>query len=174
MATGGGPATIMAVEYPEMVDRLVLLSAAGGLSLFSPSPTEGQKIIGSYYGGTGPSREKTRRYLETIIYDPNLITDEIVEERYLASVVPEFMENAPEGRGHSVPNEPIWKDLDKIRQKTLVIWGRENRVQTFDSALFMLQRIPNAELHVFGRTGLWVQFEQPKAFNELVTSFLLR
>lgn len=175
MATGGGPAALMAINYPEIVDRLILVSAAGGLSLFTPTPSEGQKVIGSYYGGEGPSLEKMRRYMQMIIYDPKKITDAVIQERYEASIQPEFMTQAPEGRGGATSvNEPVWKDMEKIRHKTLVMWGRDNRVQGYDNALFMLQRIPDVEVCIFGKTGLWIPWERPAAFNELVTGFLKR
>ena len=174
MATGGGAAMLLAIDKPEVVDRLVLVSSAGGLPIFTPSPSEGQKVISQYYGGDGPSLAKMRSYLEMMMYDRTAITDEVVRERYEASIQPEFMVQAPEGRGPERPAavETIWKDLDRIEARTLVIWGRDNRVQGYDNALFMLNRIPNVEIHIYGKTGLWVPFERAKEFCAQVTSFL--
>ncbi|MDP3175637.1 MAG: alpha/beta hydrolase, partial [Phenylobacterium sp.] len=152
---------------------LVLVSAAGGASMFQPQPTEGMKVIRSYYGGEGPSRDKMRRYLEMMMFDHAMITDELIEERYQASIDPAFMAGAPEGRPGSVPVvEPVWKDLDQIKARTLVIWGRDNRVQGYDNALFMLSRIPEVEVHIYGATGLWVPWERAAAFNREVIGFL--
>lgn len=172
MATGGGAAIKMAVDYPERVDRLILVSAAGGLMLFQPQPTEGMKVIGSYYRGEGPSVAKMRTYLETIMYDPKQVTEELIMERYEASIEPEFMVQAPEGRGSLPTIEPVWKDLDQIKARTLIIWGRDNRVQPYENALFMLSRIPDVQLHIFGKTGLWVPQERAQAFNREVIGFL--
>lgn len=169
MATGGAAAIMMATTTPEIVDRLVLVSSAGGVPLFSTMPSEGQKLIRGYHRDDGPSREKMRRYLETIIHDQTLITPELIEERYQASLGGQG-EAAP---GTSAPqNEPVWRDLDRIRARTLVMWGTENRVQGFDNALFMLKQIPDAELHLFSRTGLWVPFERPSEFVNQTRSFL--
>jgi 2-hydroxy-6-oxonona-2,4-dienedioate hydrolase/4,5:9,10-diseco-3-hydroxy-5,9,17-trioxoandrosta-1(10),2-diene-4-oate hydrolase len=175
LATGGGAAMMMAIEYPEIVDRLVLVSSAGSMSNTQLNPTEGQKMIQGYYGGNGPSLDKMRRYIEMMMYDKSLITDDVVQERYEASIQPEFMVQAPEGRGaaNQQVTEPVWKDLDRIQAQTLVVWGRDNRVQNYDNALFMLMRIPDVQLHIYGRTGLWVPFERAKEFSKLVTSFLL-
>lgn len=172
MATGGAAAIALAVDHPEVVERLVLVSSAGGLPLFTPSPSEGQKLIRSYYGGDGPSRQKMRTYLEMMMSDQSLVTDELVEERYLASVDPEFMASAPEGRGTPSTTEPMWQRLHEIAAPTLVVWGRDNRVQGYDNALFMLNRIPDVEVHLFGRTGLWVPYEKARRFEELVGDFL--
>jgi 4,5:9,10-diseco-3-hydroxy-5,9,17-trioxoandrosta-1(10),2-diene-4-oate hydrolase len=172
MATGGAAAIALAVDHPDVVERLVLVSSAGGLPLFTPTPSEGQKLIRGYYGGEGPTRAKMRTYLEMMMADHALVTDELVEERYLASVAPEFMESAPEGRGAPPANEPLWQRLHEIAAATLVVWGRDNRVQGYDNALFMLNRIPDVEVHLFGRAGLWVPYEKARRFEELVTGFL--
>ncbi|MGE3302010.1 MAG: alpha/beta fold hydrolase [Hyphomonadaceae bacterium] len=173
LATGGGAAMKLALDHPDRVGKLVLVSSAGGVTMFQPLPTEGIKVISSYYGGEGPTRAKMRRYLEMMMYDHSLITDALIDERYEASIEPEFMKKAPEGRAGPQPSaEPLWKDLDRIKAKTLVIWGRDNRVQGYDSALFMLARIPDVQVHIFGRAGLWVPWEKAHEFNREVIGFL--
>jgi len=173
MATGGAAAIAMALDHADVVDRLVLVSSAGGLPLFTPAPSEGQKVIRGYYGGDGPSREKMRAYLEMMLADRSLVTDELIEERYQASIEPAFMAKAPEGRGAPATTEQLWPRLGEITARTLVVWGRDNRVQGYDNALFMLQRIPDVEVHLYGRTGLWVPFERARRFERLVSDFLL-
>lgn len=174
LATGGGAALNMALHHPERVDRLILVSSMGGLPLFSSRPSEGQKVIQSYYTGEGPSIEKMRHYLSIMIHDQSLITDELVQERYDASVDPEFMATAPEGRGgrRAEPEAPLWTLLDRVAAPTLVVWGRENRIMGYDNALFLLNRIPDVRLHVFAKTGLWVPFERAREFESLITAFL--
>ncbi len=172
MATGGAAAMALALDHPDVVERLVLVSSAGGLPLFTPSPSEGQKLIRGYYGGEGPSRAKMRTYLEMMMADRALVTDELVEERYLASVDPAVMEAAPEGHGAPTHAEPLWQRLHEIAAPTLVVWGRDNRVQGYDNALFILNRIPDVEVHLFGATGLWVPYERARRFEELVAGFL--
>lgn len=170
LATGGAVAMVMAVEYPEVVDRLVLVSSAGGLPLFTPTPSEGQKVIRSYYSGDGPSLTRMRSYLEMMVYDPDLITDDIVQERFAASVASD--PSIAEGGSQRPPGEPVWRDLERIRAATLVVWGRDNRVQGYDNALFMLNRIPDVQVHIYGKTGLWVPFERREEFTRLVCDFL--
>jgi 2-hydroxy-6-oxonona-2,4-dienedioate hydrolase/4,5:9,10-diseco-3-hydroxy-5,9,17-trioxoandrosta-1(10),2-diene-4-oate hydrolase len=173
MAMGGGVATMMALNYPERIDRLVLVSSAGGPILFQPQPSEGSKIMAGYYGGEGPTRAKMRKYLEVMVYDKSLITEELITERYEASIDPQIVAQATEGRAGVRPVlEPVWKDLDRIRAETLVVWGRDNRLRSYDSALFMLNQIPDVQVHIFGRTGLWVPWERSEEFNRLVIGFL--
>lgn len=164
LATGGAAALALALDHADVVERLILVSSAGSLPLFTPNPSEGQKIVRSYYRGTGPSREKMVKYLEMMLFDQTLVTDELVEERYQASLVRKVDDiGSP---------EQLWTRMHEIQASTLVIWGRDNRVQGYDNALFMLQRIPDVEVHLFGRTGLWVPYERAARFEALVTDFL--
>jgi 4,5:9,10-diseco-3-hydroxy-5,9,17-trioxoandrosta-1(10),2-diene-4-oate hydrolase len=166
MATGGGVAVALAIHYPELLDRLVLVSSAGGLPLFSPTPSEGQKLIRDYYRGDGPSLEKMRRYLQMMLYDKSLVTEELVRDRYEKSL---YTRTSDAG-----PREELWQDLDLVTAPTLIIWGRDNRVQGYDNALFMLNRIRDADLHLYGHSGLWVPFEQQQKFEDDVITFLTR
>lgn len=165
LATGGAIGILMAAEHPDVVDRLVLVSSAGGLPTFSVSPSEGVKAIRAYYQGSGPSRAKMLSYLEMVVHDHSTITDELVEERYQASL----KNRAHESTGVA---ESVWEKLPHVAAPTLVIWGRDNRVQGYDNALFMLNHIPDVEVHLFGGTSLWVPWERRERFEALVQSFL--
>lgn len=171
MATGGAAAIRMAVDCPQVIDQLVLVSSAGGLAMHHVKPLKTASQI--YYGGSGPSFEKMRDYLRQLVHDPALVTDEVVRERYDASVDPEFMVQAPEGRS-AVRHTPeaLWKELDRIQARTLIVWGRENRAQNMEAAVFMHTRIRRSRLHVFGECGLWVPYEKADEFNRLVIDFL--
>lgn len=166
MATGGAVAMMMALHHAERVNNLVLVSTAGGLPLFSVMPSEGQKAIRSYYRGEGPSMERMRSYIELMMYDQSLITDELVAERYEASIANARVDES------KATSEPVWRDVDGIKARTLIVWGRENRVQGFDNGLYLLKQIPHADFHIFSRAGLWVPYERPEDFARVVRTFL--
>ncbi|WP_168788258.1 alpha/beta fold hydrolase [Paraburkholderia aromaticivorans] len=172
LATGGSVGLKMAIDYPRLVERLVVINSPGGLSLFQATPASSASH--DYYGGEGPSMERMRAIMERIVYDKSVLTDEVIRERYEASVDPEFMAKAPEGKGGKPGQtlEPLWQDLHKIEAETLVIWGRNNLTMNYDNALFMLNRIPNVRVHIHGKCGLWVPFEKAAEFNQEVIGFL--
>lgn len=172
LATGGAVAMRMAVDHPERVDRLVLVSSAGGLSLFDTSPTEGERAIRSYYSGTAPSPEKMRDYLLMTVSNQAIVTDELVAERYANSITANALEGA-QHRRRSQRDVAVWEEAPAIRARTLIIWGRDNRVKSYDNGLFLLNRIPDSELHIYSGTGLWVPFERGARFERLVAGFLL-
>jgi 4,5:9,10-diseco-3-hydroxy-5,9,17-trioxoandrosta-1(10),2-diene-4-oate hydrolase len=66
----------------------------------------------------------------------------------------------------------MWREVYKLRQPVLLIWGREDRVNPLDGALVALKTIPRAQLHVFGQCGHWAQVEKFDEFNKLTIDFL--
>lgn len=169
---GGGTTLKFALEYPDRAQRLVLMGAAGGLPIFTPMPSEGIKHLLGYYEAPGPSIEKLRAFLNAMVFDPSQLTDELIKERFAASTQPDLVANPILSRSRPMVLEPLWKDLANLRQKTLIVWGRDDRTVTLDGAFIMLNQIPDVRLHVFGRCGHWTQWEKAPEFNRLVFDFL--
>jgi 4,5:9,10-diseco-3-hydroxy-5,9,17-trioxoandrosta-1(10),2-diene-4-oate hydrolase len=173
---GGGTAVRFALEHPERVGRLALM-APGGLTLnvFSADPTEGIRRLGDF--GTGPSREKMAAFLRSMLFNQKLVTDELIDERYAVASRPESL-RAMASLGMSffdpatADDGLLWRDAHRLKNHTLLIWGREDRVNPLDGALVPLKLLRNAQLHVFPRCGHWVQVEKRDEFNRLVIEFL--
>jgi 4,5:9,10-diseco-3-hydroxy-5,9,17-trioxoandrosta-1(10),2-diene-4-oate hydrolase len=171
---GGGAALLMALDAPERVGRLVLMGPAGLMTAHSAMPTEGARMIIGYYGGTGPSKEKLNEFLKLMIYDTSNLTDDLLEQRYQASIAPDILENPPLGRGQLPILEEIWRDarLAKMTHETLVLWGRDDRVNLLPTSQILLNQLRNARFVTFTQCGHWVQWERALAFNSLVSTFL--
>jgi 4,5:9,10-diseco-3-hydroxy-5,9,17-trioxoandrosta-1(10),2-diene-4-oate hydrolase len=175
---GGGTAVRFALRHPDRAGRLVLMAPGGlGVNVFSPDPTEGVKHIYNFTAPPGPSREKLATFLRTLVVDKSLITDELVEERYRVASDPESLRAmASMGKSFTSPDTfeegMLWREAYKLRQRVLLVWGREDRVNPLDGALLALKTIPRAQLHVFGRCGHWAQLERFAEFNRLTLDFL--
>jgi 4,5:9,10-diseco-3-hydroxy-5,9,17-trioxoandrosta-1(10),2-diene-4-oate hydrolase len=175
---GGGTAVRFALRHGRRAGRLVLMAPGGlNLSVFSPDPTEGIKKLYAFAAPPGPSKEKLAEFLRTLVFDPSLVTDELVEERFRVAADPESLRAmASMGRSFTRPETfeegMLWREAYQIRQRTLLVWGREDRVNPLDGALVALKLIPRAELHVFSRCGHWAQLERFDEFNQLVGDFL--
>lgn len=166
---GGGIALATAIRYPERVRRLVLMGSAGALF----EMTAGLEATWGYT----PSLENMRSLLDIFAYDRSLVTDELAELRYQASVRPGFQDSfsalfpAPRQR---------WVDalacdeeaLRALPNETLVIHGREDRVVPVESSIRLSQWIKRSQLHVFGCCGHWAQIEHASRFARLVRNFL--
>ena len=169
---GGQVALKLAIDYSDRVSSLTLIGSAPVVqSLFSPMPVEGVKLIGSYYRGAGgPTLAKMRQILSTLVFDQSLITDELVRERYEASIDPETVKiNMEPGT-----RQDLTAELGKVKAPTLVIWGMDDRAGALDVGLLMTRFIPDAQMHIFTRCGHWAQVERADEFNELVLNFLGR
>lgn len=171
---GGGAALKLALDTPERVGKLVLMGPAGLVSAYQSIPTEGARLIFEYYGGSGPSREKLETFIRLMIYDSSKLTQELLEERYQASIEPELVANPPLGRGQPPVLEELWRDprLASLPHDTLVLWGRNDRVNPLYTAEILMNQLPNARMISFTKCGHWVQWEKATTFNAIVSSFL--
>lgn len=168
---GGTMSLILAMRRPSLVRRMALMGPGGAATMFTPQATEGIKILGGYYQGEGPTREKLEAAIRIMVYDQDLVTQELLDERYAASTVPDLLKKR-EWRGHAMHD--LWRRLDGVDHPVLLIYGKEDRVIPWDSSLVLLRLLPNASLHVFPKCGHWVQVEKADQFNELVASYLSR
>ena len=175
---GGGTAVRFALEYPERAGRLVLMGPGGlSLNLFAPDPTEGVKRLMEFSAPPGPSREKLEAFLRTLVFDQRLVTDELIDERFAAASDPDALAAmAAMGASFLSPAHAeeafLWREAYRLRQRVLLVWGREDRVNPLDGALVALKTIRRCQLHVFGGCGHWAQLEKFDEFNRLVISFL--
>lgn len=172
---GGGTATRMALDHSERVDKLLLMGPGGiSLNLFSADPTEGIKRLFEFNLSPEPTREQMRTFLTTLAYDPSIVTDALVEERYAMALDPEAkLGNARMGAAFAKwPQDTmLWRDAHRITHPTLLTWGREDRVNPLDGGLLALKAIPDARLHVFPHCGHWAQTEKADEFNRLAIDF---
>lgn len=166
---GGALALRLAARHPERVDRLVLMGSVG-----VPFPiTPGLDAVWGYQ----PSVEGMRTLLDIFAYSRELVTDELAQVRYDASVQPGFQEAfaamfpAPRQRWVDAMVTPD-DEIALLPHPTLVVHGRDDRVIPLANALHLLDVVPDVRLHVFGRCGHWTQIEHADAFVRLLLDFL--
>ncbi len=171
---GGGTSLKFALDNPERTGKVILMGAGGGLPIFSAMPTEGLRRMFAYYADGKPTRERLRDFIDMMVFDGSQISDELLEQRYQNSIDPEVVA-APSilPRNGKPAIEDLWReDLAGLENEVLIIWGREDRVLPLDSSFILLNRLPNARLHVFPNCGHWAQWEKASEFNELVANFI--
>jgi pimeloyl-ACP methyl ester carboxylesterase len=161
---GGWIALDFAAEHPELVDRLVLIDAAG-----LDAPVHHNVPV-----NMNPStKEGMRKLLGTLFYDQRLVSSEMVDSSW-------------EGRlqdGDRITIERLVAGLVRgnefedckvglIRAKTLIIWGREDKVLPLKAGERLHHALPGSKLVVIPECGHVPEIEKPVKFNRILTKFL--
>jgi 2-hydroxy-6-oxonona-2,4-dienedioate hydrolase len=170
---GAGNAVNFTTAHEERVERLVLIGGIGGTNIISHEPTEGTKIIDEAYAD--PTLENFRRFFDMMLYDTSSIGDDVLQARVDAALErPHQLEARLEasrrfGMGVRRDNSEA---LSKMNVKTMVFFGRNDRVSTVEAALRAVTLIPDSRLVLFSHCAHWVQYERPEAFNGTLLEFL--
>ena len=166
----GGALTLwMAAQRPDLCDRLVLMGPGGW-------PTKVNENLEALWGYK-PSVENMKRIMDIMAFDRALVTDELAELRYRATIRPGAQE-----RFERIFPPPYqrWLDsqtlsieaLQSIDNEVLIIHGRDDRVVDPQSSWHLHQHLKRSQLHYIGRCGHWTQIEHPVRFQTLVQNFL--
>ncbi|MCU1387024.1 MAG: hsaD 4 [Ilumatobacteraceae bacterium] len=177
---GGNVAAQVAAGHPDRVSRLVTIGGVG-FSLFNPMPAEGIKLLVQFV--EDPTRDRLVAWMESMVYDPAILTEEFVELRWEAATNPAALADvrkmfnsrvlaAMRTRGANPVDQVAM--LTKITAPTLLTHGRDDRVTPLDSALVPMRLIRNCEMHVFPNCGHWAMIERQQEFESVVLAYLLR
>jgi len=165
---GGSISIAFTIAYPERVRKLVLMGSVG-------VPFELTPGLNNVWGYE-PSFENMRKLMDTFAYSRELVTDELAELRYQASIRPGFQESfsamfpAPRQRWVDALVSPE-ADIRNIKQPTLILHGREDQVIPLTTSMKLFELIKHSQLHVFGECGHWAQIEHSVRFSRLLKDF---
>ncbi|MEZ0359753.1 alpha/beta fold hydrolase [Mycobacterium sp. SA01] len=179
---GGGVGINFAINHRDRIGKLVTIGGIG-TNIFSSGPSEGIRLLQEFT--EDPTRQRLVDWLNSMVYDPALVTEQLIEERFALATDPETLESARRMYGKAAfaamtkmmrnADFPLpWAIMHKVKAPTLLTWGRDDRVSPLDMALIPMRTIANAELHVFPNCGHWVMIEAKQAFENTVMGFLQR
>ncbi len=177
---GGMIGSHLAAQQPHRVRRLCTIGGMGA-NLFSAFPGEGVNLLVDFT--EAPTREKLTAWLHSMVFDPSLVTEELIEDRWQRATAPAtlawsrqlYSREAIRALSTPQPNTPpSWAHLPAIEAPTLVTWGRDDRVSPLDMALLPMRLIPKCELHVFYNCGHWAMIERKAEFESTVLAFFNR
>ena len=160
----------IALEDPRVV-RLVLVASGTLAPPGSKAARELTKKHRQDIGAYVPSLENMRRLTSVTLYNPAAATDEYIQLRYEMSIGAPLETQSK--RREAPPPRPIWQELSGLKPKTLIFWGLHDGGAAVERAVLLLEQLPDAELHVFGRSAHWVQRDEADRFNRLAAQFLL-
>ena len=167
---GGAVALSIAAARPEMVRRIVLMGSMG-VAMALPA---GLNTVWGYTPGVPQMRE----VIGLFAHDRRLITDELVELRYQASLDPlvsaSWRAMFPEPRQRWVDDLALTgSELASITAPVLLVHGRDDRVVPWRvSSAQLIDLLPDSRLHILSGCGHWTMIEKTAEFLAVVRPFL--
>jgi pimeloyl-ACP methyl ester carboxylesterase len=171
---GGGIALSTSLKYPSRVLALVLLDAEAypikpPLMLTIAKLPGIRSVVHRAIGEWA-----VRISLQRSFYNPALITEPLVKEYYR----PFLTEN-----GKAAPIKVLQAmDFEKlqgvpgryrgIKQKSLIIWGREDQISRIHLAHKLRKDLPNSRLRIIPECGHLVQEEKAEVVNREIIRFV--
>lgn len=156
---GGHISLIYAKKNPEKIHSMILTGSSG--------------LYENAFGGSFPRREDKeylRKKIALTFYDPNIVTDDLVDELY--DVV---MDRGKLIRVLAVAKSAIRhnmaKDLPNYKMPVCVIWGKNDNVTPPDVATEFHENLPDSDLYWIDKCGHAAMMEHPIEFNEILTGW---
>jgi pimeloyl-ACP methyl ester carboxylesterase len=180
---GGFIAAELAIAFPQRVERLVLVSAAGisttaqaqpGTVRVVPALRRLERVL-AMSGAWVASRSDTvaRRarlreaLLNVVVRHPDRLPPALAAEQLRGAGKPGFLQGL-----QAVLDYDIRERLPEIACPTLIVWGDGDRLITVRDADVFAELIPNSRKVVFADTGHMAMLERPAEFNALLADFL--
>jgi pimeloyl-ACP methyl ester carboxylesterase len=178
---GGFISAELAISFPQRVERLVLVSAAG-LSTYNerrtvraiPALRRLERIVaGTAAWMASKSDAVTRRArlreatFKVAAHHPSRLPAALVAEQLRGAGKPGFMQAL-----QAVISYDVRERLPQIACPALIVWGDHDLLISVRDADLFEQLIPNARKVVFADTGHVAMLERPDAFNALLADFL--
>lgn len=164
---GGFTAAAFALAYPQKVDRIVLVDAAG---FAFPKDTDPRAL-----NALNPStREGVRQIMSLIFYNKAMFANDTVVDTFYAQkiatgdgyTIQRFIESIVRGE------DVLDGKLAAIKHPTLIIWGREDALTPLAMGERFKKELPNAELFIIEKCGHVPQMEKASEFNTALMKFL--
>lgn len=163
---GGAVALGYALAYPDQVSRLILMAPGGVEELDTYLAMPGIANMFAIYQSGKTGTEAMRDVMRMQLFDPALLTDEIIQER--APIAAMQTQAA-----RSVMKVPDMTDrLHELRCPMFGFWGVNDQFNPVGGAMKLVEHAPNGRIVLVNRCGHWVQVEHREMFNRLCLDFL--
>uniref|UniRef100_A0A831X9Z2 Alpha/beta fold hydrolase n=1 Tax=Thermorudis peleae TaxID=1382356 RepID=A0A831X9Z2_9BACT len=171
---GGAIALHLLWRHPERVRSAVLMGTIGVPFQITPG------LDGTWGFYDEPTLERLTQIFRWFVYDPERVggdLEAIARQRYESTQEPNarrsFAAMFPAPRQRHLDELVVPDDaLVSIQQRVLLVHGRDDQIIPLDTSLYLLQRLPRVQLHVFGQCSHWTQIEYRDAFNRLIADFI--
>lgn len=170
---GGAVALRLLMDAPDRFDHIVHMGPIGTPHKITPAL---DRLWGFY---DDPSVQMFRNIIRWFVYDDSFLADRldsIAKTRFEAAMNPDvqrsFQAMFPAPRQTAIDDLVVTElALRHMNHPTLLVHGRDDKIVPLETSLYLLQHLPNVQLHVFGQCSHWIQVERAESFNQLLTQF---
>lgn len=165
---GGAIAIKMALDKPEMIDKLILM-APGGLMEKERyyMEMEGiQKMGAAFAAGELNEPVGMKRLLGLQLFNPDQITDDIVLERV------DIVQNQPKCVLSTMQVPVLTERLPELQAPILGFWGMNDKFCPSHGAQTMMEKCSNIRFNLLSECGHWVMVEHKELFNRECLDFI--
>ncbi len=164
---GGYVALAFAKAFPKALRALVLVGTKAGAD--SPEGAAARRVLADKVraGGTSVVVEAMAPKMLSATQTDGAMSASVRE--FMATASPEGVVSALLGMAER-PDAGSW--LGKIRVRTLVIAGADDKIIPPSESETLMLGIPSAQLKIIPRAGHLVAFEQSHAFNDALREWL--
>jgi pimeloyl-ACP methyl ester carboxylesterase len=169
---GGGVSIRFAIDYPDRVNKLILVDASGvkhNRNVFFKMITI--PGLNSFIGSLFSRGAVMAAMKQSMFYDGKMATPEDADV-YLAALRTPGTLNAASMTMKTNRFDYDDGEFAKIKAPTLIIWGDKDKVISPAVASVFHHRIAGSQLVMIPKCGHLPQEEKPAEFNKLVLDFL--
>lgn len=160
---GGWVAASFGLRFPAIVDKLVLVDAAGLWGNTVALPIDLQLS----------TRQHLRDVFEFLFYDKSLATDDLADlayqqhlERGDGYTIHNLLQHLPDGR------EWLDRNIAELKTPTLIVWGEQDAMIPVETARHFHRLIANSQLQIIPHCGHLPALEKPAELLRSVLNFL--
>jgi 4,5:9,10-diseco-3-hydroxy-5,9,17-trioxoandrosta-1(10),2-diene-4-oate hydrolase len=165
---GGAVALGLALDCPDMVDKLILMAPGGLSALHEYQQMPGMQKVFKVFGSGEPVTSAVMKdlFATGLMHDPKYATDELVAERMQ---IMEIMN----GHVMATMQVPVLVDrLHEIKCPSLGFWGMDEQMMPENGILAMAKNMRQLRLILVTECGHWVMVEHEDMFNRACLDFL--
>lgn len=169
---GAGVAAYLAQEHPDRVRALALVDGGAAVSRSRRGlPAILQPLVSWWVTSFMLNERAIGEALRGSVRDPVVVTADMVEG-YLRPLRVEGLDRALRGLTAPPPEFQAKVEPSRIRQPTLIVWGREDEVIPLRVGESLFEALPDARLHVIEECGHLPMEETPEEFVAALREFL--
>ncbi len=176
---GGAVSIELALHIPEKIKSLTLIDTAG------VTLPEHSSVYHEFVQGRNvfeiQTRERFDYFLHRVFYRPPVIPLFVRDHLFLEmaknskwhrKILHDLLQNVKDFNDPRVKEVSLNEKISQIKMPTMIIWGAEDTFFPSQTAAYIQQRIPHAQLYVLPDLGHIPQIEAPVKFARMFRKFV--